>query len=1056
MATFADGLVAYYPCGSPYDKWDRFDASFNNVTPDFLGPISRSWEYGSSTATATLAVEIPNSSGVYTISLWFRQLLPNFRTAIADAGGGNDTPIRINAAGNNIGVRQGGVFYGTGYNPSGFVGSTSWNHLVVTSDGTGNVEFYINGASVGTATAPAPLTDNWIAIGNNAAGGRYFAEALAEIAFWNRALTASEVNTIYDTNTAKQTLERLLEPQFALPGSKRDSEWINMSSNAFLYHMNDVATGNSAYDDSGNGYTGTGSNVTNISSPVKLHSGSYVPPGTVFSSASYFNGTNAYIDTNRTPGAMGMDGNNSRSMVFWASSSAWLNDKILFTMGLNSSGQDFSLVTKTTNRISLNTWGADAYWNIPSSPLGWNHYGITYDSSSYAATFYFNGAPVGIWYFGSGRNTSNANNMRIGGPNYQWDYFTGAIQEFAAFSGSVLTDANVLSIYNNQVANFQPISGSATLSNLFASLVHDGPPTINVDSLFASVVHDGPATVSLDSLFGSVVHGKGIFNVPDITGSVALTASFDATPQGLPSGSTAYQWSWASVPTGSSIANDRENLPNSGSTYPVSGNTLLWHFDTQNTTTTQVGSIGLRDTFGDGWHGNNFITVNVNGAPALTNITLAAGSGPEWFDFTAADGDSVEVLYTPGAFPTECFYTLNSGSQGSGVDFYTSPTNPTVPYNFTASGFLTASSLSTPDSSGQGNTGAVSSGSTLVTSKYVGTHAYLLDGVSGSITGPKPSTLGIDGGNSRTISFWASASVWQDYGIIFSMGTNATNQDWTLTQNTPNNLRLSNWAGPSDLIVTAGSLVGWNHYFAIYDSSNLTAYLYQNNQLLGTKTQVQNTSDASNLTIGKGTAGWIAAPRFSGSIDEFAVWNRALSECERNTIYGFLQTGSNIAAQGSSPNLLEQFSFVPDVTGSYVINLEIVDHSNCTSLTGSVTASIGPTPPTDCAGVIGGSAYVNSCGWCVGGTTGRHATYGQFVCPDGATICSSSSGGVPTGSCAGAVITGSGDDLLVTGKYGLQYSKKATEQRFRRVAQIPFVLSSKSFLSIRKKSDDEF
>ena len=158
MATFADGLVAYYPCGSPYDKWDRFDASFNNVTPDFLGPISRSWEYGSSTATATLAVEIPNSSGVYTISLWFRQLLPNFRTAIADAGGGNDTPIRINAAGNNIGIRQGGVFYGTGYNPSGFVGSTSWNHLVVTSDGTGNVEFYINGASVGTATAPAPLT----------------------------------------------------------------------------------------------------------------------------------------------------------------------------------------------------------------------------------------------------------------------------------------------------------------------------------------------------------------------------------------------------------------------------------------------------------------------------------------------------------------------------------------------------------------------------------------------------------------------------------------------------------------------------------------------------------------------------------------------------------------------------------------------------------------------------------------------------------------------------------------------------------------------------------
>tara|TARA_R110002124_G_scaffold89937_7_gene229779 strand:+ start:7823 stop:10993 length:3171 start_codon:yes stop_codon:yes gene_type:complete len=1056
MATYADGLVAYYPGGQPYDLWDLFELSFSNVVPAAgQGPIKDAWEFTSNTGFMVPVAPIPNSTGVFTISLWFSQLAGGFRNAIAMAG--NDSPIRIPSSGNDIGIRLGGTFYGCGHNPSGLVGSTAWYHLVAVSNGLGAIEYFLNGGSIGTATAPSPLVGDFTEIGNiNPTGPRAFAQLLSETAFWNRALTAAEVNILYATNINKQSLRRLLEPGYALPSNKSNSEWIDMNSNAVLYHLDDVAAANIATDDSGNGRHGTGSNVTNISTTIKLHKGSLIPPGTIIASGSYYNGTNAYIDLNKTPGAMGVDGNNSRSMVFWASSSNWQNDKVLVTMGINSTGEDFSLVTKTTNRISLNTWGSDAFWNLPSSPLGWNHYGLTYDSASYAANFYFNGTSVGTWYFGSPRNTSNATNIRIGGPNYQWGYFTGGIQEFAIFSGSALSDAEILSVYNYQANTWAPLSGSATVSSIFGSVVHDGPPTINIDSIFGSVVHDGPPTINVDSLVGSVVHQGPSFNVADITGSVALTASFDAASQGLPSGSTAYQWSWASVPSGSAIANAKENLPNSGSTYPVSDNKILWHFDTQNTITTQVGSIGLRDTYGDGWHGNNFITVNVNGVPALTNITLAAGTGPEWFDFTAADGDNVEVLYTPGSFPSECFYTLNSGSAGTGTDFYTSPTNPVAPYTFVANGFLTASAFTTPDSSGQGNTGAVSTGSALVTDRYVGTHAYYFDGVSGSITGPKPSIIGIDGGNSRTIAFWASASAWVDYTTIFSMGTNTANQDFSFLQNAPSDLRLSNWTGGSDLIVTANSTTGWNHYFVIYDSSDVRSYIYQNNQLLGTKTQIQNTSDLANLTVGKGVAGWVAAPKFSGSIDEFAVWNRALTSCERDTIYGFLQTGSIKAAQGSSPNLLEQFSFVPDTTGSYIINLEIVDHSNCASITGSVTASIGPTPPTDCAGVIGGSAYINSCGWCVGGTTGRHITYGQTTCPDGSTICSSSSGGVPTGSCSGVIISGSGEELLVTSKYDLQYSKKASEQRFRRVAQIPFALSSKSFLSIRKKSDDEF
>ena len=1056
MATYADGLVAYYPCGSRYDLWDLFDATYNGpVDAPGQGPIDSAWEFTNNTDVVSFVDTIPNTTGVYTISLWFSRLAGGFRNAVAMSS--NESPIRIGAGGSDIGIRVGGVFYGTGFNPSGLVGSTDWSHITAVSDGTGAVEFFLNGGSIGTATAPSPLVGPFTEIGNiNIGGSRAFAQFLSEIAFWDRQLTGVEVAALYEANKNKQDLRRLLEPQFALPSNKRTAEWVDMSNNALLYHLNDVGTANKAYDDSGNGFSGTGSNVTNISTTIKLHSGSLTPSGTVFTSASYYNGTNAYVDTNETPGNIGIDGNNSRSIVFWASSSAWVADKVLFTMGLNSSGQDFSLVTKGSNQISLNTWVDDAYWTIPTSTLGWNHYGLTYDSSSYAAKFYYNGAYVDTWYFGSPRNTTNSNDIRIGGPNYQWGYFTGGIQEFAIFSGSVLSDSEVLSIYNYQQNIWAPLSGSAALQSVFASVVHDGPPTINLDSLFGSIVHDGPSTANVEGLFGSVVHSSPVFNVSNITGTVSLTSSFDASGQGLLTGSTAYQWSWSSVPSGSSMANAILPLPDSGSTYPVSGNVGLWHFDSESSSSIPLpptSSIGLVDSYGDGWHGNNYINLSINGVPTLINITLPAGYGPLWFDYPVSAGDSISITYTAGSYPGECSYILNDGAGGAGVDFFTSNSPPATPYSYTANSITT---YVTPDSSGQGNN-ATPDGATFVSSSYVGSHCYEFDGVDDWIDlGIVPSDIGINGGNSRTIAFWASSSNWVDDTIFFSMGTNSNYEDFTLLKRAPSSLYLNTWN--DDLLVSADNTPGWHHYFVIYDSSDGNVSLYQDNLFLGFEPVALNTSDANQILIGKGTGGyWVPnGVPYEGKIDEFAIWDRALSACERSTIYNFLQTGSVEAASGSSPNLLEQFSFVPDVTGSYVINLEMVDHTNCTSLTGSVTASIAAAGPPDCAGVPGGSAYVNSCGWCVGGTTGRHATYGQAICPDGSTICSSSSGGVPTGSCPGPIISGSGDELLVTSKYGLQYSKKASEQRLRRVEQIPFALSSKSFLSIRKKSDDEF
>ena len=661
---------------------------------------------------------------------------------------------------------------------------------------------------------------------------------------------------------------------------------------------------------------------------------------------------------------------------------------------------------------------------------------------------------------------------------------------------------------------------SASVTNLFSTVVHTASPTnASVVNLFGTVVHEAlPINASVINLYSSVTHDGPVFMVQDITGTIGITASFDASVQNLSSSYASYQWSWQSVPSGSTLSNSLFELPNNASPYPMSGNVGLWHFNLENITTSQVGSVGLVDSFGDGWHGSNWVSVVVNSVAVISSASLASGGGPEWYNYTANDGDSVEIIFTSlgsGSphWGSECSYILNDAPGGAGTDFHTSTAFPTTPYSFTASGFATSSLSSSPDSSGENND-ATPEGASLVSSSYLGSHCYEFDGSNDYVVlETSPSDIGIGAGNSRTISFWASASAWSNDTAMFSMGVNSSAQDFTLLQKTPSNMQLNLWGG--DLYVTANSTTGWNHYFVIYDAENTTSYVYQNNELLGSIDRTLNTSDASFIRLGNANHTW-SSNFFSGKIDEFAIWNRALSQCERNDVY-FLQESPASAASGSSFNLQEQFSFVPDVTGSYIIGLSIFDRNNsCASISGFVTASISPATPPDCAGVIGGSAYTNSCGICVGGTTGLPADYGQYICWDGSTICTASSGGVPTGSCpplppdcAGTpggsayinscgfcvggttglpadygqtvcwdgsivcsassggvptgscppespIISGSSGDRLVTSKYGLQYAKGASNQRNRRVQQVPFSISSKSFLSIRKSSDSDF
>jgi hypothetical protein len=115
-------------------------------------------------------------------------------------------------------------------------------------------------------------------------------------------------------------------------------------------------------------------------------------------------------------------------------------------------------------------------------------------------------------------------------------------------------------------------------------------------------------------------------------------------------------------------------------------------------------TIRLTDTFGDGWNSGT-VTVSVNGVPVLTNITLAAGSGPEDHLFSASTGDVINITRTAdGIYPSEMRVQVIGGSANTILPTQEPVNTPGT--NVIACCTPTIPGLATYSSPGNGSTGA--------------------------------------------------------------------------------------------------------------------------------------------------------------------------------------------------------------------------------------------------------------------------------------------------------------------------------------------------------------
>lgn len=187
------------------------------------------------------------------------------------------------------------------------------------------------------------------------------------------------------------------------------------------------------------------------------------------------------------------------------------------------------------------------------------------------------------------------------------------------------------------------------------------------------------------------------------------------------------------------------------------------------------------------------------------------------------------------------------------------------------------SGTTTADSSGNGNTGTLTSGPIWAAGRY--NSGIDFDGVDDFVNVPDSSSL--DLGNTGTMMAWVNVDTANWNGVIAKANVNNDNQHAYTIEITPSNsveCKLGN--GAANVNVNGGNVAlnTWTHIACSWDGTTVRLYINGGTPITGAQT-VSPYNNNAPLKIGTwGAVG--SGDEFDGTIDEVRLYDRALSLAE--------------------------------------------------------------------------------------------------------------------------------------------------------------------------------
>ena len=172
-------------------------------------------------------------------------------------------------------------------------------------------------------------------------------------------------------------------------------------------------------------------------------------------------------------------------------------------------------------------------------------------------------------------------------------------------------------------------------------------------------------------------------------------------------------------------------------------------------------------------------------------------------------------------------------------------------------------------------------------------------------TNKKPMELGISGNLPRTISVWAKADVFSESGL-YDMGAYDTDKNFAIrTAPNTNNTWVCQYWGDDRSFTVNPSFQTWVHFVHVFDGVN--TQIYVNGVRVVSYASPLNTDNGANVVLGR----WnYDAARFAGQLDDFRLYNYALTPVEAAQLY--------IAVKGGPVCVIP---FVGDLDGNCKVDI---------------------------------------------------------------------------------------------------------------------------------------
>jgi hypothetical protein len=163
----------------------------------------------------------------------------------------------------------------------------------------------------------------------------------------------------------------------------------------------------------------------------------------------HFSGGGDYVDLGSNED---IQGSTSRTIEVWARANAFNNGGLFQAGGTGTSQGDFSVRTmnNSANKWRLQLWGSDKDVVLDNSLNEWHHYAVTYDGNR--VRMFYDGEKV----IDEAVNlTTKANNIRFGFWSFEWNYFSGDIDEIRIWNKK-LSSATLIEWMNKPVTPDHP------------------------------------------------------------------------------------------------------------------------------------------------------------------------------------------------------------------------------------------------------------------------------------------------------------------------------------------------------------------------------------------------------------------------------------------------------------------------------------------------------------------------------------------------------------------------------------------------------------------------